>query len=50
MDSDAAQWSIFFVTGIVYVLVSLPLLFARVGPNRFYGIRIPKAYESTEMW
>jgi hypothetical protein len=26
------------------------LLFARVGPNRFYGIRIAKAYESTEMW
>jgi len=43
-------WSIFFITGIVYVLVSVPLLFNKLGPNRFYGIRIAKAYESTEMW
>ena len=35
---------------MVYILVSIPLLFNKIGPNWFYGIRIPKAYESTEMW
>ena len=31
-------------------MVSIPLLFDQIGPNRFYGVRIPKAYESTELW
>lgn len=38
------------MTGIVYILVSIPLPFDRIGPNRFYGFRIARAYESTEMW
>jgi hypothetical protein len=50
MSGEAVALSSYLVTGIVYILVSMPLLFNRVGPNWFYGIRIPKAYESTEMW
>ena len=50
MSGEAVALSIYFVTGIVYILVSMPLLFNRIGPNWFYGVRIPKAYESTEMW
>ena len=48
--NQVALLSIFFVTGTVYFLVSIPLLFDKIRPNRFYGIRIPKAYESVELW
>ena len=50
MSGEAVALSSYFVTGIVFILVSIPLLFNRIGPNWFYGVRIPKAYESTEMW
>ena len=50
MTSDAVALSTYFVTGIVYILVSIPLLFDRIGPNRFYGFRIARAYELTAMW
>lgn len=37
-------------TGVVLVLVSIPLVRRRVKPNRWYGIRIPKAYASEANW
>jgi uncharacterized membrane protein len=50
MSDEALALSSYFVTGIVFILVSKPLLFNRIGRNWFYGVRIPKAYESAEMW
>jgi uncharacterized membrane protein len=50
MSGQAVALSSYLVTGTVYILVSIPLLFNKVGPNWFYGVRIPKAYESDEMW
>jgi uncharacterized membrane protein len=50
MSGGAVALSSYFVTGIVFILVSIPLLFNRIGPNWFYGVRVPKAYESPEMW
>jgi uncharacterized membrane protein len=50
MSSGAVALSAYFVTGIVYILVSIPLLFDKIGPNWFYGFRIARAYKSTEMW
>jgi uncharacterized membrane protein len=50
MSGETVALLSYVVTGIVYILVSMPLLFNRIGPNCFYGVRIPKAYESTEMW
>ncbi|HEX6563658.1 MAG TPA: SdpI family protein [Chthoniobacterales bacterium] len=50
MSGEAVALSSYFITGIVFILVSIPLLFNRIGPNWFYGVRIRKAYESTEMW
>ena len=50
MSGEAVALSSYFVTGIVFILVSIPLLFNRIGPNWFYGVRISKAYESEEMW
>jgi hypothetical protein len=50
MSDDTGALSAYFLTGILYILVSIPLLFGRIGPNRFYRFRIARAYESTEMW
>jgi uncharacterized membrane protein len=46
------HWSvlIFFFDGLLFILVSIPLRFGKVPPNPVYGIRIPKAYESTDLW
>jgi uncharacterized membrane protein len=50
MSGETVALSSYFVTGIVYISASMPLLFNRIGPNWLCGVRIPKAYESTEMW
>lgn len=39
-----------FLTGIVFILIGLPLYLMKIPPNGIYGIRIPKAYESDESW
>jgi hypothetical protein len=40
----------FVITGAAFILVSIPLRLGKIPPNRWYGIRIPRAYESTELW
>jgi hypothetical protein len=36
--------------GVIIALVSVPLALGRVPMNRFYGVRIPKAYTSEQNW
>ncbi len=38
------------LTGLLLVLVAIPLIERRVARNRWYGVRIPKAYASEENW
>jgi hypothetical protein len=38
------------VVGIVTICVCLPLIYRKVPMNRFYGIRSPQAFASTERW
>jgi hypothetical protein len=38
------------VSGVLVFLLSLPLLKDKIGPNRWYGVRIRKAFESRENW
>jgi uncharacterized membrane protein len=40
----------FLIAGAIFILVSIPLWLGKIPPNRLYGIRIPKAFESTELW
>jgi|ERR1700730_3518103 hypothetical protein len=40
----------FLVVGLVFILTSIPLQLGKIPPNSFYGIRIPKAFQSTELW
>ena len=36
--------------GIVLIAISIPLVKRRIGPNHWYGFRIPKAFQSNELW
>jgi uncharacterized membrane protein len=38
------------IVGIVIIAVCIPLYLGKIKMNGFYGIRIPKAYESEENW
>ncbi|GMV98968.1 MAG: hypothetical protein AMXMBFR84_01080 [Candidatus Hydrogenedentota bacterium] len=38
------------VIGLVIIAVSLPLILNKIPPNHFYGVRIPKAFESERNW
>jgi hypothetical protein len=40
----------FLVVGLLFILTSIPLRLGKIPPNGLYGIRIPKAFESTELW
>ena len=38
------------VTGVVLIAISIPLIRRRIGPNRWYGFRITKTFQSNELW
>jgi hypothetical protein len=38
------------ITGIVFIVISIPLVKRRVKMNHLYGFRISKAFESEENW
>lgn len=38
------------LTGLLLVLLAIPLIRRRVAMNRWYGVRIPKAYVSEANW
>jgi hypothetical protein len=40
----------FLIAGAIFILTSIPLWLGKIPPNRLYGIRIPRAFESTELW
>ena len=42
-------WSLVSI-GILFVILAIPLLLGKIGMNDYYGMRISKAFESTENW
>jgi hypothetical protein len=46
----ARSATVFIIAGLIFVSTSIPLVLRKIPPNRFYGIRVPKAYESPELW
>jgi uncharacterized membrane protein len=48
MLSGIARPSIF--CGILFIVISMPLLRGLIPMNRFYGFRIPKAFTSDANW
>jgi hypothetical protein len=41
---------LFFGTGCVLVLISLPLIYRKIPMNRFYGIRMRASFRSDSDW
>lgn len=41
---------VLIVLGLLVGISALPLAFGRVGPNRYYGIRMPAAFTSRQNW
>jgi magnesium transporter len=42
--------AVFIVAGLIFVSTSIPLVLRKIPPNRLYGVKVPKAYESPELW
>jgi hypothetical protein len=40
----------FIASGVLLILVCLPLRNDKIGPNRWYGVRVRKSFESREKW
>jgi hypothetical protein len=45
-------WQILFFAGVggLFVALSIPLVRRRIGPNSFYGLRVPDTLESERVW
>ena len=40
----------FLLTGLLFVLLSIPMIKRRVKPNAWYGFRIPETTDNPEIW
>ena len=40
----------YLLEGLMFMLVSRPMIQRRVSPNRFYGFRTPKTLSSPDIW
>lgn len=41
---------LYLAGGLLLCLLSLPLIARKVGPNPFYGFRVPRTFEDREVW
>ena len=46
----AGSAAAFIISGLIFVSTCIPLVLRKIPPNSFYGIKVPKAYESPELW
>jgi magnesium transporter len=47
---SAGSAAVFIVAGLTFVATCVPLVLRKIPPNGIYGIRVPKAYESPDLW
>jgi hypothetical protein len=40
----------FVVTGLVFIVLSIPMIQRKVKPNRWYGFRVPKTLNNPDIW
>jgi len=43
-------YPILFLTGLVFVGLSIPMILKKIPPNQYYGWRTPKAFQSEDIW
>ena len=41
---------LFSLIGVLFIALSIPLLHRRVGPNAWYGLRVPATLADEEIW
>ncbi len=37
-------------TGLLIILIAIPLILRRIPPNGFYGVRVPKTLNNPDIW
>ena len=50
MDKISQLMWMFFLMGVLLVVVAIPLILRRVKPNKIYGVRTRKSLSSPEIW
>jgi len=45
-----AEIIIIQLTGLVLIAVSIPLIFGKIKPNRWYGFRTPTTLSDEQIW
>ena len=41
---------IFFIIGLVFIGLVIPMILRKIPPNGYYGFRTPKAFSSEKIW
>ncbi|MCC6994146.1 MAG: SdpI family protein [Deltaproteobacteria bacterium] len=41
---------LFIAAGLLFILISIPLILGKVGPNNFYGFRTKKTMADRKIW
>ncbi len=50
MPSDRIPLIINVVIPLLMIVLSVPLVYEKIPPNRWYGFRTPKTFSSDSMW
>ena len=50
MDSNTQLLLLYVASGCITSLLSLPLIYRKIPPNRWYGFRVPKTLSNTHIW
>src|SRR5215470_4302807 len=48
--SQANSVKLYFILGLIYIGISLPLYFKRIKPNGLYGFRTSKTLSDPDIW
>ena len=51
MDAVNIVFGVSYVAmGLLLIIICIPLLRGAIGPNPWYGVRLPKSFASPEVW
>jgi uncharacterized membrane protein len=50
MDNFLLINLLFIFTGVVFIVLAIPLILAKIPPNQWYGFRTPKTLSEPHIW
>ena len=50
MDHETLLVIIFILVGIIEIVLVIPLMFRKIGLNKFYGFRLEKTLSNKDIW